>query len=223
MKILTFDTSTEIMYVTIGTDNVVEKYKIIETDEKSYNSAHLIPIIIDLLKEQNMMPEDIDVIGVNIGPGSFTGIRASAVVAKVMAYQLNIPAVGVSSLEIYSCLNNSDKDSLCLLDARRGKAYTARFGQEIAEPHAIEYEKASEYAKNNDLFIIADKKMSEMLKKQNIECLNLSESKENFGLFLAELTFKYLNEKGAEQFNAGRLKPLYLQPPPISSPKCKQK
>ena len=42
-------------------------------------------------------PKDIDLIGVNIGPGSFTGIRASLTVAKVMAQELNIKIVPVES------------------------------------------------------------------------------------------------------------------------------
>ena len=224
MKILTFDTSTDVMYVTIGNDSAVETYKIIETTQKSYNSAHLIPTIIELLKSLNITMENIEAIGVNIGPGSFTGIRASAVVAKVMAQQLDIPVVGVSSLEIYSLLNKTEKDTLCLLDARRGKAYMAIYSKNesvIMEPQAIEYEKAIEYAKNNDLFIIADKKVSEILKEAELDCLNLSEIKENLGLNLAELTYKYLQKNDSDSFKWHNLKPLYIQPPPISMPKAK--
>ena len=224
MKILTFDTSTDIMYVTIGNDSDVEAYKIIETTTKSYNSAHLIPTIIELLKVQNITMQNIEAIGVNIGPGSFTGIRASVVVAKVMAQQLDIPVVGISSLEIYSLLNTTDKNSLCLLDARRGKAYMAVYGKDgnvILEPQAIEYEKAVEYAKNNDLFIISDKKMSEVLNEAELECLNLSEIKENLGFYLAKLTYKHLQEINSNSFTWHNLKPLYIQPPPISMPKAK--
>ncbi|OGH95052.1 MAG: tRNA (adenosine(37)-N6)-threonylcarbamoyltransferase complex dimerization subunit type 1 TsaB [Candidatus Melainabacteria bacterium GWA2_34_9] len=227
MKILTFDTSTETMYVTIDNDSDVEAYKIIETTEKSYNSAHLIPVIIELLQGQNLTLQNIKAIGVNIGPGSFTGIRASATVAKVMAQQLDIPVVGVSSLEIYSLLNNTEKDSLVLLDARRGKAYIAVYGQDgniILEPQAIEYENAVEYAKNNDLFIISDKKMSEGLNEAGLKCLNLSEVKENFGLFLAKSTYKHLSsQKQADSFKWPNLNPLYIQPPPISTAKSKSK
>lgn len=236
MKILTFDTSTETMFVTIGNDSDVNAYKIIETTEKSYNSAHLIPVIIELLQSQNLMTENIEAIGVNIGPGSFTGVRASATVAKVMAQQLDIPVVGVSSLEIYSLLNNTEKPSLCLLDARRGKAYMAVYGNDgeiIQEPQAIEYEKAVEFAKNGNYFIIADKKMSEIIKDSGLECLNLSESKENFGVFLAELTYKYLSKglrlprqdsqavlpRNDDIYRWHNLKPLYIQPPPISTAK----
>jgi tRNA threonylcarbamoyl adenosine modification protein YeaZ len=226
MKILTFDTSTDVMYVTLGNDSDVEAYKVIETTEKSYNSAHLIPVIIELLQSQNITMQNIEAIGVNIGPGSFTGIRASATVAKVMAQQLDIPVVGVSSLEIYSLLNTTEKASLCLLDARRGKAYMAFYGKDgniILEPQAVEYENAVEYAKNNDLFIISDKKMSEVVKEEGLECLNLSEVKENLGIFLAKLTYKHLQENNPDSLKWHDLKPLYIQPPPISTAKPKIK
>lgn len=222
MKILTFDTSTETMYVTISNDSEVLAYKIIETTQKSYNSAHLIPVIIELLKSLNMTMKDIEAIGVNIGPGSFTGIRASATVAKVMAQQLDIPVVGVSSLEIYSLLNKEQKPALCTLDARRGKAYMGIFRQDgsiIREPHAVEYKETVEYAKNNDCFVIADKKMSEIFKESGLECLNLSEVKENLGFFLARLTYKYLQKNNADFYKWHNLNPLYIQPPPISMPK----
>ncbi len=220
MKILTFDTGTETMYVTIGTDSTVEVCKILETTEKSYNSAHLIPVIIELLKGQNITAKDIEAIGVNIGPGSFTGIRASATVAKVMANRLDIPVVGVSSLELYSCLNTSGKNTLCLLDARRGKAYMAVYGTNnmpLLHPEAVEYEKALEYAKNNDLFIISDIKMSEIIQEAGMKCLNLSEIKENLGLHLARLTYRYLSSRNLKAYGWQGLKPLYIQPPPISS------
>jgi len=227
MKILTFDTSTETMYVTIGNDSNIEICKIIETTQKSYNSAHLIPVIIELLQSQNLILQNIEAIGVNIGPGSFTGIRASATVAKVMGQQLDIPVVGVSSMEIYSLLNNTEKATLCLLDARRGKAYMAVYGKDILEPQAIEYENAVEYAKSNNFFIISDKKMSEVLKEAGLECLNLSEIKENLGFFLAKLTCKYLSDCEASwqsnPFKWHNLKPLYIQPPPISTAKPKSK
>ncbi|HBG47934.1 MAG TPA: tRNA (adenosine(37)-N6)-threonylcarbamoyltransferase complex dimerization subunit type 1 TsaB [Cyanobacteria bacterium UBA9971] len=257
MKILTFDTSTETMYVTIGNDSNILAHKIIETTQKSYNSAHLIPVIIELLQSLNLTMRNIEAIGVNIGPGSFTGIRASATVAKVMAQQLNIPVVGISSMEIYSLLNNTAKDTLIWLDARRGKAYMAVYGEKILEPQAIEYENAVEYAKNNDLFIISDKKMSEIVKEAGLKTLNLAEIKENFGLFLAKLTYKHLHDitviarsglraeaevaakpprnavygeqpsskatwqSQSSEFKWHDLKPLYIQPPPISMPKVK--
>lgn len=51
------------------------------------------------MSKNSVKPQDLDLIAVNIGPGSFTGIRACTTVARVMAQQLDIKAIGISSLE----------------------------------------------------------------------------------------------------------------------------
>ena len=77
LKVLTFNTgSSDKMFVTIGENSQVKSFRVVESTKEQYNSALLIPTIIELLNEQNLTMQDIDVIGVNIGPGSFTGIRA---------------------------------------------------------------------------------------------------------------------------------------------------
>ncbi|OGI01772.1 MAG: tRNA (adenosine(37)-N6)-threonylcarbamoyltransferase complex dimerization subunit type 1 TsaB [Candidatus Melainabacteria bacterium GWF2_32_7] len=222
MRILTFDTSGDKMYVTMGNDGQVDISRIIENTAQRYHSASLIPIIAELLREKNITMQDINAVGVNIGPGSFTGIRASATVARIMAQNLNIPVIGISSLEIFSLINNTDKNSLCLLDARKGKAYTGVYTPEadvIKEPTALEYNDIIDFAKNNDFFIIADKIMSEKLKAEGLECVNLQETDYDFGINLAKLTYKHLKTDDREQFKWFNLKPLYIQPPPITMPK----
>ena len=54
------------------------------------------------LKDAKLTPNDLECIVTDIGPGSFTGIRACVTVARMLAQQLNIKVVGVSSLEILS-------------------------------------------------------------------------------------------------------------------------
>ena len=68
----------------------------------------MLSTIKEILKENNLTPKDVDLIGVNVGPGSFTGIRAALTVAKVMAQELNIKIVQIESLRILSKLNNSE-------------------------------------------------------------------------------------------------------------------
>ncbi|MDD3012405.1 MAG: tRNA (adenosine(37)-N6)-threonylcarbamoyltransferase complex dimerization subunit type 1 TsaB [Candidatus Gastranaerophilales bacterium] len=219
MKILTFDTSTELMYVTISDDDNIKTSRTIESTKERYNSALLIPTIIELLKEQNITMQDIEAIGVNVGPGSFTGIRASATVARAIAQNLNIPVTGIPSLEIISLINNTDKNTLCLLDARRGKTYTAIYspdGKIIQEPCVMDYDKVIEIAKTGDYFIIADNKMSGQLQESSLECINIQKESYDFGINLVKLTCKYLKEQETEELKWYNLKPLYIQPPPIS-------
>lgn len=226
MKILTFDTSSDKMYVTIGENNIVTTSKVVENTALRYHSALLIPTIIELLAKQKLTIQDIDAIGVNIGPGSFTGIRASAVTARIMAQNLDIPVIGVSSLEIFSSLNNTDKNSLCLLDAKKGKAYAGVYTPEsdiIKTPYALEYDNIINYAQNNNFFIIADNIMSEKINLARFECINLGYINCDFGINLNKLTLKYLEYGNVDQYKWFNLKPLYIQPPPVTMPKIVKK
>ena len=121
MKILAFDTCLDKMYVVLRTEDRILSSEIVENTDSKYHSAFLISTISRILQENNVKPKDLDVIGINIGPGSFTGIRACTTVARVMAQQLNIKAIGVSSLEILSKITK--ENPLVALDARKNKAY----------------------------------------------------------------------------------------------------
>lgn len=224
MKILTLDTALNSMYITFSEDGKVVTSKIIESTKEKYHSAFIIPTIVEILKEQNLTMKDVQAIGVNVGPGSFTGIRAALTVAKVAAQQLSIPIVGISSLQILSLVNNTEKNSLCLLDARKNKAYTGIFdknGAIIEKPYALEYEEVIELANSKDFYIVADNKMADMLDEQGISNDRFLSKNYDLGTNLSKLTSIELSENGGEQvFNAYSLKPLYIQPPPISMPKA---
>ena len=118
---LAFDTCLDKMYVTLAEDEKILESRIVVNHDEKYHSAFLISTIKDLLKSNNLKPANIDLIATNIGPGSFTGIRACTTVARVMAQQLNCKAVGISSLEILSKLEPNNP--IVALDARKNKAY----------------------------------------------------------------------------------------------------
>jgi tRNA threonylcarbamoyladenosine biosynthesis protein TsaB len=215
MKILTFDACREKMYVTLSQDGIVSESRIITNTKDKYNSAFLIPTIIELLKFQKMELKDIDTLGVNIGPGSFTGVRAALTVAKVLQNQLNIKAVGISSLEIYALLNETGKATLCLLDAKRSMAYAGIYksGKIIKEPCLLDIKEAQNLAKSDDFFIISDTFITKTLEAdKELKPLNLDSVNTDFGIFLAELAFKNANKERP-------LIPLYIQSPPITPSK----
>ncbi len=225
MNILAFDTGTDIMYVTLERDNLILDSRTIRSTEQSYNSAFLISTIADIIKKNNLKMADLDALGVNIGPGSFTGLRASVTVARVIAQQLDIPAVGVSSFQIYSMLNDSEGNSFCIMDARRGKAYVGIYNKDssepILQPCAMEYEQALELAKSERFFIISDDRMMKKLEENSMGFINFMKTDTDFGGFLVKLISKQLYRHDIKEFKWHNLKPLYIQPPPISTPKNK--
>jgi len=75
--------------IVIGIDG--NKYK---TETKKEKSQKLLPFIDEKLKENDLSIEDISEIEVEIGPGSFTGIRVGVSVANTIGWAMDIPVNG---------------------------------------------------------------------------------------------------------------------------------
>ncbi len=205
MKILAFDTCLDKTYITLAEDDKVLKSETIVSDGQNYHSAYLISTIVKVLKELNLTPKDIDMIATDIGPGSFTGIRACTTVARVLAQQLDIKAVGVSSLEILSkILGGND---LVALDARKNKAYI--YDGDIKG--AIELEQVDELVKGRTL--ITDNSLLERFSQFTDKAVSYQVSDYPLGEILANLAYeKAVNN---DETDWRKLKPLYIQPPPV--------
>ncbi len=207
MILISFDTALNKTYVTLSKDGNILTSKIIENTEDNYHSAFLISTIKDTLKENNLTPNDINLIGIDVGPGSFTGIRASLTVAKVMAQELNIKIVPIESLKILSQLNKTNKDTLVATDARRSMTYVYTNNDNCIK--LISIDNLKNKIKEKDYFIITDTSLSQICEIKN----SLIYENENFdlGKILNELSLKEINNA----INANELKALYIQPPPI--------
>lgn len=205
MKILAFDTCLDKTYITLAEDDKILKSETVVSDGQNYHSAYLISTIVKVLKELNLTPKDIDMIATDIGPGSFTGIRACTTVARVLAQQLDIKAVGVSSLEILSkILGGND---LVALDARKNKAYI--YDGDIKG--AIELEQVDELVKGRTL--ITDNSLLERFSQYTDKAVSYQVSDYPLGEILAKLAYeKAVNN---DETDWRKLKPLYIQPPPV--------
>lgn len=98
-------------------------------------SEYMIEELNKLLDKHGYTKDDIKDIVVTIGPGSYTGVRISITIAKVMALALNVPVYEVSSLRV---LKDHDKPSVCLINARSGRSYMGVYKDEkILEEDSI--------------------------------------------------------------------------------------
>ncbi len=63
-------------------------------------TTELMPTIVEMLDQQKIEPNALTGLGVALGPGSFTGLRIGLSVAKGLAMALDIPLVGIPTLDI---------------------------------------------------------------------------------------------------------------------------
>lgn len=208
MLVLSFDTCLDKTYIVLRTEDEILASEIIESNEKNYHSAYLISTVKRVIKDNGYTPKDIDGIGINVGPGSFTGIRACTTVARVMAQQLNCKAVGVSSLEILSRAGNNN--SIVALDARKNKAYfyDANNGGLAG---AVELEEVDNRIKGRT--VITDDRLLERFKPIAEGVVSYQQMGYELGVILSELTIEKLE---SEDGNWAKVLPLYIQPPPVN-------
>lgn len=98
------------------------------------HSATLMPMAADLLKNTGLALDEMDVVAVAAGPGSFTGVRIGVAAAKGLAWPGDKPCAACSTLEsmAWQCAHMGGE--ICAaMDARRNQVYCARFLAENGE------------------------------------------------------------------------------------------
>ncbi len=146
MNILSFDTSTKAASIALlKEDTLVGEIFI---NDKRTHSQKLMPMLESLFKLSDITMDDIDILAVCIGPGSFTGLRIAMATVKAMAHAKNLKIVAINSLESLAFnVSNSNKKIIPILDAQGKKLYTASYkfiDGEISEISPIEVKEIDE-------------------------------------------------------------------------------
>lgn len=85
-------------------------------------------VIESVLADAKCTYQSLTSIAVCVGPGSFTGIRVGVSAAVGFGIALNIPTIGVTSLQALALAHrNTKQEILCLIDANRGDVYVQTF------------------------------------------------------------------------------------------------
>lgn len=126
VKILALDTATEICSVAI-----TENEQLLAEGSLNVNRAHsekLMEFIRTLSDALHLTLDQIDLLAVSKGPGSFTGLRIGLASAKGLAFALNRPLVGVNTLEALAAQLPLKTGLICpLIKARQDEVYTSLF------------------------------------------------------------------------------------------------
>jgi tRNA threonylcarbamoyl adenosine modification protein YeaZ len=128
LKVLAIDTSGSYLNLGIVDDNFSLIYLNSNEDLKSH-SINILPGIDQLLDKAGWSFSDINKIVVTKGPGSFTGLRIGGTVAKILADQLSIPLVVVSTLlaTYKSQTTKLDKMYIPIIDARNQNVFAGGY------------------------------------------------------------------------------------------------
>lgn len=126
MKILALETSATAASAAVCEDESLIAQSFQRTGLT--HSATLMPMVESMLKNAGMMLEEMDLIAIAAGPGSFTGLRIGVSAAKGLAWPLDKPCAGVSTLEAMAWQMVGMEGVVCAaMDARRQQVYNALF------------------------------------------------------------------------------------------------
>jgi len=140
VKLLALDTSSEGCSAALFVDGeVIEKFEVAPRG----HTRLLMPMIRELLAEQDLNPENLDALAFACGPGSFTGVRIATGVVQGLAWGLDLPVVSVSSLETVAlgaieALQVSEGDGVAVaFDARMSELYWGCFRNRSGLPELL--------------------------------------------------------------------------------------
>jgi tRNA threonylcarbamoyladenosine biosynthesis protein TsaB len=150
-NLLVIDTATE--RAAVGLVTLAGRVHSLATAPARRHGRDLIPQIAAILSESGLVAADVDVIGVGLGPGSYTGLRVGVTAAKTLAYATGASLLGLDSLHAIAL--NAAADALhvsVIADAQRDDIYVADYsrpceGAPLAAARASRIEPLTEWLK----------------------------------------------------------------------------
>ncbi len=127
MRILAVETATQLVGCALWADGrPLASFTVVAGRR---HSEILMPAIDDLCRRAGLRPADLDAVAVDVGPGLFTGLRVGLAAARSIALALEVPAAGVTSLEVLAFPHRCRPVTVApVVDARRSEVFWARYG-----------------------------------------------------------------------------------------------
>ncbi len=144
-NILNIETSTDVCSVALTSEGQVLDHR--ENYEGQTHATLLSQYVKEMLDYARTREMKLDAIAVSIGPGSYTGLRIGLSEAKGLAFGLQVPLIGVNTLQLltvstmFNHFIEEDKVAYVpMIDARRMEIYTAAYTaalEPLLEPQAM--------------------------------------------------------------------------------------
>ena len=201
-RILSIETSTSICSVAIHEQG--ELLALAEIKEPGAHAEKLLLLVDELFEKAGLSFGDLDAVAVSQGPGSYTGLRIGVSTAKGIAYALEIPLIGINTLQAMAASQSVAPGDyvVAVLDARRKEVYTQTFGdslQELSPIEAVVLEEGvfASILEKGRVYFVGDgvEKVKEEVKSANalfIADLAISLSAKNMGVLASE---KYVRKE----------------------------
>lgn len=126
MIILGIDTATDSVSVALGEGTRVLAHSEVVSDRQHCET--LTPMIDFVCKQASVSFREIGAIAVDIGPGLFTGMRVGIATAKAIAFSLDLPIIGICSLDVLAAAApRTDSVIISVIDARRHEIYWSMY------------------------------------------------------------------------------------------------
>ncbi|MBQ6167763.1 MAG: tRNA (adenosine(37)-N6)-threonylcarbamoyltransferase complex dimerization subunit type 1 TsaB [Muribaculaceae bacterium] len=143
--ILNIETSTDVCSVALTSEGQVLDHR--ENYEGQTHATLLSQYVKEMLDYARSRELKIDAIAVSIGPGSYTGLRIGLSEAKGLAFGLQVPLIGVNTLQLMTVSTMFhhfiEEDNVLyvpMIDARRMEVYTAAYNaalEPVLAPQAM--------------------------------------------------------------------------------------
>ena len=131
MLTLAFDTATSVATTALVRDGEV-------LGERASRAVRVLADADELLREAGVEPSELGGVVVGTGPGSFTGLRMGLAAVRGLAFALDVPVAGVSTLD---ALAAGAPGALPVVDAGRREVFTRVKGEPVsAAPQELELE-----------------------------------------------------------------------------------
>ena len=124
--VVAIETATETVGVAVRTPAGVEAAFALTGRRRHVES--LTPALEHLLTQVDLVPGDLGVVAVDVGPGLFTGLRVGVAAAKALAQSLGVGVLTATSLDILTAAAAEVGHSgliLACVDARRGEVFAS--------------------------------------------------------------------------------------------------
>lgn len=129
LKILAIETSTRECTIALAQDAKIECEREFPTQQTTAGAIG--PLIAELLAGAQWTSNDLDLIAVTVGPGSFTGLRIGVTAAKTLAYATSAEVWGCDTHAILAAQTKLSDESAeplhAVLDAQRRQLFRVRF------------------------------------------------------------------------------------------------